>query len=332
MNSSSRQKVISILKKHRRFTVGCHLRPDGDAIGSLLAMGLSLERIGKQVEMVLPEGEPQTFNFLPGFEQIRSTPTFEPEVVISVDCAERARLLLPPEVFVTEPILVNIDHHISNTYFGDLNIVLPEAAATGEIVYQLLCAGGFPLDDRIAMAIYTAVATDTGFFRFSNTTAETLSLAAQLVETYGISPSQIAERVYEEKSFESLRLLTEVLSTLQLSEDQRFSWMILSQEMLQRYPVDLEETENFVNYASSIRGVEIGLFFKEVKPQDIKVSWRSKATVDVSRLAAHFGGGGHARAAGCSLNGSMEAVTEEVLSFVQQYFQEKANAEKDVFV
>jgi phosphoesterase RecJ-like protein len=330
--NSPLQQAISILKKYQRFTVGCHLRPDGDAIGSLMALGLSLELAGKQVEMVLPEGEPQTFSFLPGFERIRTTPTFDPEVVLSVDCAEQTRLLLPPEVFVTQPLLVNLDHHISNTYFGDLNLVLPEAAATGEIVYQLLCAGGFPVDDRIAMAIYTAVATDTGFFRFSNTTAETLSLAAQLVETYGISPSQIAERVYEEKSFESLRLLTEVLSTLKLSPDQRYSWMVLSQEMLQRYPVELEETENFVNYASSIRGVEIGLFFKEVKPQDIKVSWRSKATVDVSRLAAHFGGGGHARAAGCSLTGSMDAVTEEVLSFVQQYFQDKAKAEKDVMV
>jgi len=295
---------------------------------------LSLELGGKQVEMVLPEGEPQTYNFLPGFERIRSKPTFEPEVVISVDCAEQTRLILPPEVFTTKPLFVNIDHHISNTYFGDVNLVLPEAAATGEIIYKIICAGGFPLDDRIALALYTAVSTDTGFFRFSNTTAETLSLAAKLVETYGISPSQIAERVYEEKSFESLRLLTEVLSTLQLSEDRRYSWMILTQEMLQRYPVELEETENFVNYASSIRGVEIGLFFKEVQPQDIKVSWRSKATVDVSRLAAHFGGGGHARAAGCSLTGPMEAVTKEVLSFVQQYFEEKekAKAVKDVFV
>lgn len=321
MNSSSLQKVISVLKKYRRFTVGCHLRPDGDSIGSLLAIGLSLALSGKQVDMVLPEGEPQSFNFLPGVDQTRSSSTFEPEVVISLDCAERSRLLLPPEVFAAQPLLVNIDHHISNTNFGEVNLVLPQAAAAGEIVYNIIHSGGFPIDDRIAMSIYTAIATDTGFFRFSNTTAETLSLASELVDTYGIVPSQIAERVYEEKSFESLRLLTEVLSTLQLSKDQRFSWMILSQEMLRRYPVELEETENFVNYASSIRGVEIGLFFKEVKPQDIKVSWRSKATVDVSRLAAHFGGGGHARAAGCSLTGSLAAVTEEVLSFVQEYLR-----------
>lgn len=319
---SSWEQVIATLKKHDRFTLGCHQHPDGDAIGSLLALGLSLEMVGKQVDMILPDGVPLTFHFLPGVQKTVKQPTFRPEVVISVDCAERMRLELPEEIFTGEPLLVNIDHHISNDHFGQVNLVLPEASATGQIIYHLLEKCAFPIDAAIASALYTAIATDTGFFRYSNTTGEVLSIASRLVEDYKISPSQIAERVYEEKSYASVRLLGEVLSTLQISGNQRYSWMYLDQEMIRRYEVEMEEIESYVNYTNSIRGVEVGLFFKEMKPGEVKISWRSKAGVDVSRLAAHFGGGGHLRAAGCSVKGSLSAVMAEVLSFVNKYFEE----------
>lgn len=327
---SSWDQVISTLKKYNRFTLGCHLNPDGDAIGSLLALGLSLEKAGKQVEMILPEGIPLTFQFLPGIQQTVEQPTFHPEVVISVDCAERGRLQLPDEIFASEPLLVNIDHHISNDHFGQVNLVLPEASATGQIIFALLEKCAYPIDSAIASALYTAIATDTGFFRYSNTTGEVLSIAARLVEDYQISPSQIAERVYEERSFASIRLLGEVLSTLQISGNQRYSWMYLNQEMIEKYEVEMEEIENYVNYTNSIRGVEVGLFFKEMKPDEVKISWRSKASVDVSRLAAHFGGGGHMRAAGCSVKGSLSAVMAEVLSFLRNYFEENSQERIDV--
>mgnify|MGYP001222641021 CR=1 FL=1 len=332
MTAPSWEKVISILKKYNRFTLGCHLHPDGDAIGSLLALGLALAKTGKQAEMVLPDGIPLTFAFLPGIRQTVIHPSFQPEVVLSLDCAERDRLQLPEDVFLCDPILVNIDHHISNKGFGQVNLVLPEAAATGQIVFQLLKKGDFPIDAAIASALYTAIATDTGFFRYANTTGEVLSIAAKLVEDYGISPSFIAERVYEEKSFASIRLLAEVLSTIQVSDNQRYSWMYLNQETIRKYEVEMEEIENYVNYTSSIRGIEVGLFFKEIKPDEVKISWRSKAGVDVSRLAAHFGGGGHARAAGCSVQGSLSAVMREVLSFLQHYFEENMKERTDLMV
>lgn len=329
MSSSSFEKVIAILKKYNRFTIGCHLHPDGDAIGSLLALGLSLEMSGKIVEMILPEGEPVTFDFLPGVEKTKRISNLEPEVVISLDCAEKSRLQLPSEVFTSEPLLVNIDHHISNLGFGDVNLVLSDAAATGQIVYELLNLGGFPIDSRIAMSVYTAISTDTGFFRYSNTTGKVLSLASELVNKFNISPSEIAEWVYEEKSFNSVRLLGEVLSTLKISDDNNFSWMVLDQQMLKKYPIEIDEMENYVNYANSVQGVKVGLFFKEIKPGEVKISWRSKATIDVSRLAAHFGGGGHARAAGCSISGLLSEVVKEVLSFVQQYFLQNYEEIKD---
>lgn len=316
---TGREEVLHLLKKYDRYVLGCHLHPDGDAIGSLLALGLALETAGKEVAMVVPGGVPVTYRFLEGTEKILPVPSFTPEVMIALDCADRERLLLPEEVFASGALLVNIDHHLSNSMFGDFNYVLPEASATGEIVYDLLTGGGFTLDKRVAAAVYTAVATDTGFFRYSNTNGRVLAIAAQLVAAYGISPSRIAEEVYEERSYDSLRLLGEVLSTLRLAAGGKIAWMTMSQELMATYAVPLEETENFVNHTISIRGVEVGLFFKEIGPEETKVSWRSKIGLDVSRLAAHFGGGGHARAAGCTIKAPVAQAVEKVLPFLSDY-------------
>ncbi len=316
---TGREEILHLLKKYDRYLLGCHLHPDGDAIGSLLAFGLALETAGKKVAMVLPGGVPEIFRFLEGTEKILPAPSFAPEAIIALDCADRERLFLPEEVFAAGVPLVNIDHHLSNSMFGDFNYVIPEAAATGEIVYDLLTGGGFALDKRIAEAIYTALATDTGFFRYSNTNGRVFTIVADLVACCGISPSRIAEEVYEERSYDSLRLLGEVLSTLRLSGDGKIAWMMLSQELMAAYSVPLEETENFVNYTVAISGVEVGLFFKEIAPEETKVSWRSKTAVDVSRLAAHFGGGGHARAAGCTIKAPVSQAIEQVLPFLRDY-------------
>lgn len=325
---TSKEEIIELLKTGDNFIIGCHLHPDGDAIGSLLALGLALEAAGKTVEMVVPEGVPSTFRFIGGTEKIIEAPTITPEMIISVDCAEKSRLLLPPEVFLAGVPVVNIDHHVSNTLFGDYNYVQPEAAATGEIIHHLLTAGGFAFDHRAAEALYTAIATDTGFFRFSNTNSRVLALVAELAATYDLSPGHIAAQVHEEKSYESIRLLGEVLSTLRMAENKKIAWMMMKHELLVKYGVPLEETESFVNHATSIQGVEVGLFFKEVNPGEVKVSWRSRLSVDVSRLAARFGGGGHARAAGCTINAPLSRAVAEVLSVLNSCFTEDAVKEE----
>ena len=141
MNTSSWEKVIAVLQKYQRFALGCHLHPDGDGIGSVLALGLSLQKVGKQVDMILPDGVPTIFGFLPEINQTVTRPRHQPEVILSLDCAERDRLQLPDEIFHTDPLLVNIDHHISNDDFGQVNLVLPAAAATGQIIFQLKKSG-----------------------------------------------------------------------------------------------------------------------------------------------------------------------------------------------
>lgn len=318
------QELFRVIESKNSFVVTCHVNPDGDAIGSLLAIGFVLKRLGKQVELVCSEGVPSVYLFLEGNELIKKgrDHSVTPEVLILVDCAEKDRCAIEPEIWNLPGLtVINIDHHITNTGFGNLNLIDSQAGATGEVLYRLFNDVGITLNRAIATALYTAVATDTGFFRYSNTSAFTLELASLLVKEYGVEPAKIAEQVHDQKSFNSIRLLGEVLCTLKVGIGGKVAWMVMDQPMLNHFQVENEETESFVNYARSIEGVEIGILFKELRPNEIKLSWRSSVAVDVSKLAAYFGGGGHARAAGCTINGPVDQVVKDVLKFVAEYYE-----------
>lgn len=317
------RELNQIITSKQRFLISCHINPDGDGIGSLLAFGISLKELGKDVQLVCTDGVPNVFGFLDGSAAITRNleVTERPEVLIYVDCAEKERAALPAGIRdMNGLMIVNIDHHVTNTGFGDLNIIDSNAAATGEIILRILKELNLPFNQSIALSLYTAIATDTGFFRFGNTTGATLEACSYLINAFQIEPSKIAEQVHEQKSYNSIRLLGEVLNNIKLSTDGKVAWAVLDQQMLAKYPVEYEETENYVNYARSIEGVEIGILFKELKPNEIKLSWRSTSAVDVSKLAAYFGGGGHARAAGCNITGSLHVVIDRVLRFVADFY------------
>lgn len=337
------QEFFEFIRDKQRLIIGCHVHPDGDAIGSTLALGRALSQMGKQVVMICSDGVPNVYRFLEGSALIRpdyhssdftpadGNPTDynpnnfqsqEPEVLISVDCAEKERIALPAEIFEKNLPMINIDHHITNIGFGQLNLIQPDAAATGEVIYRLLTSGGVKMDHTIAVALYTAIATDTGFFRYTNTSWYTMEIAAELVKNYQVDLAKVAEQVHDQKSYNSIRLLGEVLNSIQVGVGGKVAWAVLNQQMLAKYPVENEETESYVNYARSIEGVEIGILFKELKPGEIKLSWRSTTAVDVSKLAANFGGGGHARAAGCNINGPLERIIAEVLNYVSGYYEQ----------
>lgn len=320
---SQSQDFSRLIHEKKRFLISCHIHPDGDGIGSLLALGLSLTAFGKKVSMVCTDGAPSVYNFLDGNNTIVTefNPEFNPEVLICVDCSEKERVAISPEIWnVPGLMVVNIDHHLTNTEFGNINIIDANAGAAGEIVFQIITAEKLPINQKIAAALYTAIATDTGFFRYNNTSALTLEIASLLVKNYHVEPAKVAEQVHEQKSYKSIRLLGEVLNTLKLGIGGKLAWMVMDQQMLAKYPVENEETESYVNYARSIEGVEIGLLFKELKPNEIKLSWRSTSAADVSKLASYFGGGGHARAAGCTITGSVDSVVNEVISFIEDYY------------
>lgn len=318
------QEFFKLIQAKNNFIVTCHVHPDGDAIGSLLAVGFVLKQYGKQVELICSDGVPSVYLFLEGSELIKKERerSVTPEVLILVDCAEKDRCALNPETWnIPSLTIINIDHHITNTGFGNINLIDPQAAATGEVLYRLFSEAGVLLNQAVATALYTAVATDTGFFRYSSTSSFTLELASLLVKEYNIEPSKVAEQVHDQKSYKSIRLLGEVLCTLKVGIGGKVAWLVLDQPMLNKFQVENEETESFVNYARSIEGVEIGILFKELRPDEIKLSWRSSVAVDVSKLAAYFGGGGHARAAGCTINGRVDKVVSDVLKFVAEYYE-----------
>ncbi len=322
MNSQF-QEFQRIIASKEGFLISCHVHPDGDGIGSLLALGAVLFKMGKNVRLVCTDDVPSVYGFLEDNSPVAISQGFDepPEVLICVDCAERERVAISADIWNRRNLfIINIDHHITNAGFGHLNIIDSNAAATGEIILQLLKELQLPVNHQVALALYTAIATDTGFFRYANTSAETLESCSYLVKTFQIEPAKVAEQVHEQKSYNSVRLLGEVLNTLCLGLDGKVAWSVLDQQMLAKYPVENEETESYVNYARSIEGVEIGILFKELRPNQIKLSWRSTSAVDVSKLASNFGGGGHARAAGCTINGSLPEVIDKVLHFVTDFY------------
>lgn len=315
------EKAVEILRRAQKILLVSHAVPDGDSIGVLLGLGLGLEAKGQEVIMAMPEEVPALYRFLPGWEKIKKCTEIEsiPDTVVFLDCTdtERAGNELVQRLKENPPFfLVNIDHHVSNQRFGQINLVEEKAAATAEIVYELLQSLNVEINSSIAVALYTAIATDTGSFRYSNTTPHTHRLAAELLER-GADLNLVRKHLYEMRPLESLYMTREALKTLQTTADGRIAWMVLTQEVLaQAQSADYYGyLEGLINYPRSIKGVEIAIFFREIEPGIVKVGFRSKEdNVDVNLLASQFGGGGHQKASGCTVNGEINAVVEEIVS------------------
>ncbi len=298
MNS---QELSKLLNKHNNIYILTHTLPDGDAIGSALAWGTVLRHLGKKVRIFCPGVIPRKYNFLPGaseFEHI-FPPAPSPGIVFVLDCGDLERLDYMSQGVGEIENIVNIDHHATNLLFGDFNIVDTSAAATGEIIYRLIIEQELPLDYEASICLYVAIASDTGSFKYGNTTAQTLRITATLLEK-GVDPALVSQKIFDEYPQSTIHLLREALTTLQIDETFPIAWMNLHEDTLDTYGAKAEELEGFVNYAKNIYGVEIGIFFYHTLKGETKVGFRSKS-VDVSSIAGLFGGGGHPRAAGCTI-------------------------------
>lgn len=317
-------ELLAFLEKADQILVVSHLHPDGDAISSTLAMGYLLKQSGKQVTMVNENPVPRKFSFLPGVEEIQPVEqvsgTFQ--YVIALDCADKERMGACRFLIRDDAVIVNLDHHATNDRFGDINIVVPEAAATVEIIFDWAEENNFPICEPLAACLYTGLLTDTGGFRYSNTSPKVLRQAARLVET-GIEAHKIADRALETVTMEQLKLLQGALSTLQKSDDGLIAWMFLSKEEMEKVAVSHEALDGIVNYARNIYGVDVGILYREENDGTVKVSFRSREQVDVGQVAKAFGGGGHARAAGCSMRGTLREVHERVFKAVQSRLKQE---------
>jgi phosphoesterase RecJ-like protein len=309
------------LHAHQRFAVLSHMRPDGDAIGSQLALGISLQRLGKTVHFINEDGLPENLAFLPGAELIQQPPA-EPldiDVAIALDTAAKPRLGARSIAAASGAKLwINIDHHLSNPGYGDLNHLDSSSPATGQIIYQLLTTLGLPLPPETRDAIYVAVSTDTGSFQYSGTTAATYAMAADLVGR-GLDVGRLNSLTYDNHPLRRVELLRALLNTLELSDDGRVAHWRMSDATRLELNLQPDDSEGLIDTIRSIKGVLVAVFFEELPDGQIRVSTRSKdSSVNVCAICSQFGGGGHALAAGIRMPGPLAQARQAVLAAIQQ--------------
>jgi len=306
-------KIIQQLLKSDSIAIVSHENPDGDCIGSMLALYLALKKKGKNVRMFLKNNVPKNLRFLPAAEKIEVVDRIDEkfDVLVLLDTGELKRTGIE-NIENCYSKLINIDHHITSEGIGDLFYINSSSAATGEIIYQIVKLMGIDNDKEIATCLYTSIFTDTGGFKYSNTTSITHQIAGDLINT-GIDFVYIVNKVFDEMSLSKFNLLRDVLQTLELLEGNKIAFLTVTREMLIKNGASRDETENLINFARNIEDVEVAAIFIEEEDK-IKVSLRSKYYIDCAQVAKEFGGGGHVRAAGfTSRNFSLDALKENLV-------------------
>ena len=312
-------QVVEALRSARRVLLTMHRGPDGDALGSALALACALRELGREIVVYNPDELPYNFRFLAGASQVVKSLAADCafDVTIATDSGALARLGpdLPPKE--RRGIFVNLDHHVTTEPFGDLNCVDPEAAAVGVLAYRIIRALGHPISRDATECIYASILADTGSFRYSSTDPESLRIAADLLER-GVDPWEMTVRIYEQQPLSRMKLLAEVLATLAVQD--RLATITITNDMIARTGTHLDLTDGFINYARSIDGVEVAAAFREPPAGERawRVSFRSRGRVDVSAIARSFGGGGHRNAAGCAIEGDEAAVRARIASEIEQ--------------
>ena len=317
-------EICETIKNHHKFLVTSHVNPDGDAIGSELALFCLLEKLGKEVRIVNDGHAPAVYHFLPRAGLVEKGKDTLPLMLTTPDF-EVAFVLECPGILRTgkiaraleDKIVLNIDHHADNEGFGTINWVDSNAAAVGEMIYELFNRLNCEINKESALYLYTAILTDTGSFRYANTRPRTHLIVAEFLKQ-GVNPAWVSERLYEVHCLSTIKLLSLALSTMELSGDGKVAWILVTRDMLKQTGSELEETENFVNYPRSLKGVEAALIFKELERGLVKVSFRAKGKVKVGEVARFFGGGGHLQASGCSIKGELAQVVKMVVEKVKQ--------------
>lgn len=312
-------EINAIIARSQSFLLTTHESPDGDAIGSTLALACYLSRLGKKVAIHCCDPVPDVYAFLPLAERVsREIPDRRYDVCFVLDVGELRRAGKAVADCRTIDMFINIDHHLTREEFGKINFIDSDACATGALVYRLIKAAGDSIDYDTALCIYTSVITDTGSFRYSNANTEAFSIAGEMISC-GVNAWYVAERLYESQPRKRLELLALSLATLRISPRGDYASLAVTLDMYERTGGCAELTDGFVNYPRSIRGVEVALFFREITPGLFKVGFRSKGKVDVSSLAAAFGGGGHHNAAGCTATGTLDEVRTLMSGHLEKY-------------
>ncbi len=308
--------VAEILRGAERVSTFCHENPDGDTLGAAIAIALAAERLGKQAEVVSVDPPPPFLSFVPGVERVRRTPELEPDVAVIVDAGELSRIgsvVTDRADWFARARIVNIDHHVSNPGYGAAVWIDPQAAATCELVTLLLPELGVPLDVELATALMAGIVQDTHTFAHPNATARTLRVAAQLVEA-GAPLSAVNRSIYADKPFSTLALWGQMLAGVEQRANGRIVHASMTTAMLAAAGEQPTASEGFVDLLGTTRLADITVLFKEVGPAETRVSVRTSSRADAVAIAAAFGGGGHPRAAGCTIAAALPAARDLLLA------------------
>jgi len=312
------KQAADVITKCKNFVITSHVNPDGDALGSVLGLAHYLKAIGKNVTCLIDDDLPANFNILPGYELLSKPGQIIEKIDLLIVLDTGIDRIGQIKELTNAPIL-NIDHHISNNSTVDYLYVDPDRAATGEIIFQLLKLMKAVFDKNIATCLYTAIATDCGFFRYANTTALTMRIGAELLD-FDVKPNLISEAI-EKKPLATVRGIALALNTLEIFKTGEIALLAITQDILNQ----CKSTEGFIDLARIIEGVDVAVMVKYVDENTCRISMRSKAT-NVSLIAETFGGGGHIRAAGCTIQTSVESAKQTIVAAIEQSMEDQHNA------
>jgi len=313
------EQTAEAIRRRQRFVIASHVRPDGDAVGSQMAMAYALKHLGKEVRVVSRDVAPPPLQVFPGVSEIEILDRVDDpgDAVIVMEAGDLLRTGLSG---LDRGFVINIDHHVGNSMFGAINWFDVSAAACGEMVFDLVRELGVPLSHDIAVHLYVAILTDTGSFHHSNITPRTFEICRQCVEA-GVNPSAVARSIFDSNNLGRLKLMGAILSRMQLDLSGRLATVSVDEELVTSCNGTYEDTEGLINLPLTVREIQAVVFFKQVGPDDWRVSMRSKGDVNINTVAKEFGGGGHKNASGCSASGSLE--------HLKRVFQQKITEQMD---
>lgn len=320
-------QIINQLLSSNHVLLASHTDPDGDAVGSLIAMGLALNAAGKKITLYNESSIPAIYRFLPSVERIirhiSTTNLFDMAVIL--DCGNLQRIGTAASMVNEIPVIINIDHHVSNNRFGDFQLLDTTACSTTEIIYRLIKNMAITINKAIAISIYTGILTDTGSFRFSNTNRAAFAICEEMIEK-GVNPSEVAQHVYGRYSLGRIKLLNLALNSIEIFHNGKLSIMTITQDMLDETGTQPEDVDGLIHYARRIEDVKLTALIQEKKngkhnskgPRRFHVSLRSDGTIDVAAIATSFGGGGHTGAAGFGVEATLSDIKSEIASLAEK--------------
>lgn len=309
-------QVVELIENKTRFCITSHVRPDGDSLGSSLALYWTLKALNKQVDVLMRDHVPHAYSKLPGANEVIKVSAVPSgyDAAFVIECSDIDR---PGLIDLDKQLVVNIDHHSTTVLFGDINWIDSTASAVGEMIYNLCKALGVSVNQQIAECVYTALLTDTGSFHYSNTTERTFKIASELVRK-GVKPAHISQALFYSYPFSKIKMLGIALSSLNRDETGRIAWLVTTLEQIAEADATEEDLDGIVNYPLAVGEVEVVAFFKEIAPNTYRTSLRSKGEVNVARVAEKYNGGGHKNASGCTIKGDIQQIIEEMVEYLQE--------------